>query len=180
MSFRATSGREIIGRNCRFLQGPDADPEAVRRIRQAVAAVQPIEIDLRNRRKNGEPFWNRLLISPVFDSAGRLTYFIASQVDLSFDRERLTGLETNNATLMAELTGRLHAQQEREREDGVRHAGRGVRHLEPRVRDHGADGLGDLQRRCSAAPPTSRSRTWTVCKPSCPRIVAGPKPRPSA
>ena len=108
--------REIIGRNCRFLQGPDADPEAVRRIRQAVAAVQPIEIDLRNRRKNGEPFWNRLLISPVFDSAGRLTYFIASQVDLSFDRERLTGLETNNATLMAELTGRLHAQQERERE----------------------------------------------------------------
>ncbi len=107
---------EIIGRNCRFLQGPDSDPEAVRRIRQAVAAVQPLEIDLRNRRKNGEPFWNRLLISPVFDANGRLTYFIASQVDLSFDRERLTGLESNNAALMAELTGRLHAQQERERE----------------------------------------------------------------
>ena len=107
---------EIIGRNCRFLQGPDSDPEAVRRIRRAVAAVQPLEIDLRNRRKNGEPFWNRLLISPVFDANGRLTYFIASQVDLSFDRERLTGLESNNAALMAELTGRLHAQQERERE----------------------------------------------------------------
>ncbi len=108
--------REILGRNCRFLQGPDADPETVRRIREAVAAAQPIEIDIRNRRKDGEPFWNRLLSAPVFDANGRLAYFFASQVNVSLERERVAGLETDNAALMAELTGRLQIQQERERE----------------------------------------------------------------
>ncbi len=108
--------REILGRNCRFLQGPQTDPDTVRRIREAVAAVQPIEIDILNRRKDGEPFWNRLLMAPVFDSHAKLAYFFASQVNVSLERERLAGLETNNAALMAELTDRLHAQQERERE----------------------------------------------------------------
>ncbi len=108
--------REILGRNCRFLQGPDTDQEAVRRIREAVAAVQPIEIDIRNRRRNGQLFWNRLLMAPVFDAHGKLAYFFASQVDVSLERERLAGLETSNAALMAELTDRLHLQTERERE----------------------------------------------------------------
>ena len=108
--------QEIVGRNCRFLQGPDTDPETVRRIREAVASEQSIEIDIRNRRKNGEPFWNRLLMAPVYDSDGRLAYFFASQVDVSLERERLAGLETNNAALMAEVTDRMRIQQERERE----------------------------------------------------------------
>ncbi len=107
---------EILGRNCRFLQGPETDPAVVRRIREAVDTVQPIEIDIRNYRKNGELFWNRLLLAPVFNSNGRLAYFFASQVDVSLERERLAGLETDNAALMAELTGRLMLQQERERE----------------------------------------------------------------
>ena len=107
---------EILGRNCRFLQGPDTDPAAVARIRAAVDSVQSIEIDIRNIRKTGELFWNRLLMAPVFDSTGRLAYFFASQVDVSVERERLEGLQTDNAALMAELTGRLHIQQERERE----------------------------------------------------------------
>ncbi len=107
---------EILGRNCRFLQGPETDPVTVRRIHDAVEAVQPIEIDIRNVRKNGEPFWNRLLMAPVFDSHGKLAYFFASQVDVSLERERLAGLETDNAALMAELTGRLRVHQERERE----------------------------------------------------------------
>ena len=107
---------EILGRNCRFLQSPETDPETVRRIHDAVEAVQPIEIDIRNVRKNGEPFWNRLLMAPVFDSHGKLAYFFASQVDVSLERERLAGLETDNAALMAELTGRLRVHQERERE----------------------------------------------------------------
>ena len=107
---------EILGRNCRFLQGPETDPATVARIREAVATVHPIEIDIRNRRKNGALFWNRLLLAPVFDEGGKLAYFFASQVDVSVERERLAGLETDNAALMAELTGRLHTQQERERE----------------------------------------------------------------
>ena len=101
---------EILGRNCRFLQGPDTDPEAVARIRAAVAAAEPIEIDIRNRRKDGELFWNRLLLAPVRDAAGQLAYFFASQVDVTLERERLSGLESRNAALLAELSDRLRAQ----------------------------------------------------------------------
>ncbi len=107
---------EILGRNCRFLQGPETDPATVRRIRDAVESVQPIEIDIRNHRKNGDPFWNRLLLAPVYDTEGILAYFFASQVDVTLERERLHGLEASNASLMAELTDRLRTQEEHERE----------------------------------------------------------------
>jgi PAS domain S-box-containing protein len=105
---------EIIGRNCRFLQGPETDPEAVARIRAAVQEARPIEIDIRNHRKGGESFWNRLLMAPVYGADGKLAYFFASQVDVTIERERLAGLETHNAALMAEVAGRLRAQQESE------------------------------------------------------------------
>ncbi|RZL29089.1 MAG: PAS domain-containing protein, partial [Sphingomonas sp.] len=107
---------EIVGRNCRFLQGEDTDPATRQAIHDAVQQVQPIEVDIRNYRKDGEPFWNRLLLAPVFDVDGQLVYFFASQVDVTLERERLTGLERDNAALMAELTTRLRTQQERERE----------------------------------------------------------------
>ena len=102
---------EILGRNCRFLQAPDVDPGTVRRLRGAVAAGEPIEIDIRNRRRDGELFWNRLMIAPVRDAAGRLAYFFASQVDVTLERQRLAGLENRNAALLAELSDRLRAQQ---------------------------------------------------------------------
>jgi PAS domain S-box-containing protein len=103
---------EILGRNCRFLQGPESDPEAVGRIRAAVEAAEAIEIDIQNHRKNGEPFWNRLLMAPVRDANDELAYFFASQVDVTIERERLAGLESANAALMAEVTGRMLAQRE--------------------------------------------------------------------
>ena len=105
---------EILGRNCRFLQGPETDPGSVRRIRAAVKAVEAIEIDIRNHRKDGELFWNRLLLAPVRDAAGELAYFFASQVDVTLERERMAGLETQNAALLAELSDRLRAQQSSE------------------------------------------------------------------
>lgn len=107
---------EILGRNCRFLQGPETDPATVRLIREAVDGVRPIEIDIRNHRKDGEPFWNRLLMAPVFDANGALTYFFASQVDVTLERDRLAGLQTDKAALEAELNARLRADSERERE----------------------------------------------------------------
>jgi PAS domain S-box-containing protein len=107
---------EILGRNCRFLQGPQTDPATVRRIHDSVARVESIEIDIRNHRKDGEPFWNRLLMAPVFDTEGVLAYFFASQVDVTIERQRLQGLESSNASLMAELTDRLRIQEEQERE----------------------------------------------------------------
>jgi PAS domain S-box-containing protein len=107
---------EILGRNCRFLQGDGTDPAAVSLIHEAVHALRPIEIDIRNYRKNGEAFWNRLLLAPVHDAHGTLAYFFASQVDVTLERERLAGLESHNAALTAELAGRLHAHRDREQE----------------------------------------------------------------
>lgn len=83
---------EIIGRNCRFLQGPETESEDVAKIRDAIEHRVPIEIELRNHKKNGELFWNRLLISPVFDRDGELTYFFASQFDVTLEREKLGNL----------------------------------------------------------------------------------------
>ena len=107
---------EILGRNCRFLQAPATDPATVRRIRDAVATAQPVEIEIRNRRRNGELFWNRLLIAPVLDTGGNPAYFVASQTDVSPDQAVRTGLETDNAALLGALTERLRTQQARERE----------------------------------------------------------------
>jgi PAS domain S-box-containing protein len=106
--------REIVGRNCRFLQGPATDAAAVARIQAAVEAETAIEIDICNHRKDGEPFWNRLLICPVRDAAGDLSYFVASQIDVTVERERLAGLQNDNAALMVEIAGRLRQQQENE------------------------------------------------------------------
>jgi PAS domain S-box-containing protein len=105
---------EIIGRNCRFLQGPETDRDEVRRLREAIEAREPIELELLNYRKDGETFWNRLLVSPVFDEDGQVTYFFASQFDVTAERERLTRLQRDRDDLEAEVGQRtsdlLHAE----------------------------------------------------------------------
>ncbi len=101
---------ELIGRNCRFLQGPGTDPAAVAAIRAAVAAGRPLEIDLRNYRKDGTAFWNRLGIAPVFNAAHEVIYFFASQTDVTADRERADALTSDNASLTVEVAARLDAQ----------------------------------------------------------------------
>ncbi|KAB0677815.1 PAS domain-containing protein [Aureimonas leprariae] len=77
---------EILGRNCRFLQGPATRDEDVARVRHAIGRRESVQVDLLNHRKDGSTFWNALLISPVFDG-DELTYFFASQLDVS-DRKR--------------------------------------------------------------------------------------------
>lgn len=77
---------EVIGRNCRFLQGPETDREAVARIRTAVRNGVPCVVELLNYRKDGTPFWNELSISPIRDEAGRLTHFVGVQADVTARR----------------------------------------------------------------------------------------------
>jgi PAS domain S-box-containing protein len=74
---------EVMGRNCRFLQGPDTDPNAIAQLRDAVSARRDIALDIQNYRKDGSPFWNALYMSPVFTKAGDLHYFFASQLDVT-------------------------------------------------------------------------------------------------
>jgi len=80
--FEAQTGytpEEAVGRNCRFLQGPETDPKAVEAIRAALAARTTFTIDILNYRKSGEPFMNRLRIRPLFDETGELLYFAGAQ-----------------------------------------------------------------------------------------------------
>lgn len=73
------SPEEAVGRNCRFLQGPDTDPHAVQAIREALKARTTFTIDLVNYRKDGVPFLNRLRIRPLFDEDGALLYYVGAQ-----------------------------------------------------------------------------------------------------
>lgn len=73
------SAGEAVGRNCRFLQGPETDPHAIEAIRQALRAQTRFTIDILNYRKDGTPFVNRLRIRPIFDEAGDLLYFAGAQ-----------------------------------------------------------------------------------------------------
>jgi PAS domain S-box-containing protein len=70
---------EALGRNCRFLQGPDTNPKTIEAIRAALAARTTFTIDILNYRKTGEPFMNRLRIRPLFDENGELAYYVGAQ-----------------------------------------------------------------------------------------------------
>lgn len=72
-----------IGYNCRFLQGPDTDPEQVRRIREAIQAGKSFTGELINYRHDGRRFWNRLTLSPVGGVSGQPDFYVANQVDVS-------------------------------------------------------------------------------------------------
>lgn len=77
------SREEILGQNCRFLQGPETDRDAISRVREAIRTEQSIEIDLLNYRKDGSTFWNALYLSPVHGEDGRVKFFFASQLDVT-------------------------------------------------------------------------------------------------
>ncbi len=81
------SQSEILGQNCRFLQGSETDKETITRIRAALAAGEDVHEELLNYRKDGSPFWNALFISPVMDPQGALVYRFASQLDVTRRRE---------------------------------------------------------------------------------------------
>ncbi len=74
---------EVLGRNCRFLQGEETDPEAVARLRRAVRNGEGCTVDILNYRKDGQPFWNRLAITPVRDEDGALTHYVGIQSDIT-------------------------------------------------------------------------------------------------
>lgn len=74
---------EVVGRNCRFLQGEDRDQEARTQLREAIQACQPVEVTLRNYRKDGELFFNHLALTPLFDREGKLIYYLGVQYDVT-------------------------------------------------------------------------------------------------
>jgi PAS domain S-box-containing protein len=88
-AFTAITGyppEEVLGRNCRFLQGPDTDRKAVAKVRRAIAAARPVTVEMVNYRRDGSRFWNELRIAPVFAASGGLAYFVGIQHDITARR----------------------------------------------------------------------------------------------
>jgi two-component system cell cycle sensor histidine kinase/response regulator CckA len=74
---------EALGRNCRFLQGPETDPEMLNVIREAIRSGRECSVELLNYRKDGTKFWNAISVTPVRDDDQRLTYFVGVQADVT-------------------------------------------------------------------------------------------------
>jgi len=74
---------EIVGRNCRFLQGDDRNQPEIDRLRVAIKKGEPIEVTLRNYRKDGELFYNRLDVKPLLDGRGNVVYYLGVQYDIT-------------------------------------------------------------------------------------------------
>jgi len=97
---------ELVGRNCRFLQGPDTDPDAIAEIREAIAETREAATEVLNYRKDGSTFWNALFVSPVFDDDGTLVYFFGSQLDVSRRRDAEDSLrQAQKMEALGQLTG---------------------------------------------------------------------------
>ena len=99
---------ELIGRNCRFLQGPDTNPDTVVAIRRAIERRQDFATEILNYRKDGSSFWNALFVSPVFDHDNNLLYFFGSQLDVSRRRDAEDALrQAQKMEAVGQLTGGL-------------------------------------------------------------------------
>jgi PAS domain S-box-containing protein len=97
---------EIIGANCRFLQGPDTDRSQVERVRAAIRAGSSVDVDLLNYRKDGSTFWNALYLSPVRNDEGDVIYFFASQMDVTERVEAQASIAKQKALIETEVERR--------------------------------------------------------------------------
>lgn len=112
---------EVIGRNCRFLTGPESEPERRAQLRAGILEHRPVMVEIFNYRKNGERFRNAVLVAPIFDAEGRIEYYLGSQMEvfeagaLSQNREsaraRIEALtERQRDVLVAMAAGKLNKQ----------------------------------------------------------------------
>lgn len=99
------TANEVIGRNCRFLQGPETCRVSLTEIRNAVRLEKALTIELLNYRKNGSQFWNQLHVNPIHDDQGRLRYYFASQLDVTGQR-RVKEMEAAERLMLKEVEHR--------------------------------------------------------------------------
>nr|AML78066.1 putative LOV domain-containing protein [Hakea prostrata] len=130
------STKEVIGRNCRFLQGPDTDRDEVARIRESVKSGKSYCGRLLNYKKDGTPFWNLLTITPIKDDNGKVIKFIGMQVEVSKYTEGLNENALRPNGLPKSLI-RYDARQKEVALDSITEVVHTVRH--PRAHTHDTD-----------------------------------------
>jgi len=109
--FQALTGydtEEVLGRNCRFLQGDDTDPETRRLLRERIDAERPVSADIVNYRKNGQRFWQKLDITPVRDEEGCVVNFVGFQTEITDRKIRERRLEVLNRVLSHNLKNKMN------------------------------------------------------------------------
>ncbi|MBD2048044.1 PAS domain-containing protein [Coleofasciculus sp. FACHB-64] len=85
-SITGYSAAETLGKNCRFLQGPDTTQPALEELRLALREARECRVVLRNYRQDGSLFWNEFSIAPVRDALGCLTHYVGIQADITEER----------------------------------------------------------------------------------------------
>jgi PAS domain S-box-containing protein len=105
LNFSGYTAQEVIGRNCRFLQGPGTSPLAIAELRSGLAEQKDVNVELLNYRKDGSPVWVQLHISPIRDDSGELAYYFGSQLDVT-EQRRIEGLEASEHRLLMEVDHR--------------------------------------------------------------------------
>ncbi|CAL5035121.1 unnamed protein product [Urochloa decumbens] len=139
------SPKEVIGRNCRFLQGPDTDMAEVAKIRDAVREGRSFCGRLLNYRKDGTPFWNLLTVTPIRDDSGKVIKFIGMQVEVSKYTEGLS----DKRMRPNELPVSLIRYDERQKETAMS----SITEVVQKVQDPRARSLGEEEGEPMESPP---------------------------
>ncbi|MEH3107457.1 MAG: histidine kinase famiy protein [Sphingomonas fennica] len=106
MSMTGYDWDELVGRNCRLLQGPETDQDTISELRRSIEQRRETAVEILNYKKNGAAFWNALFMSPVFDNEGKLIYYFGSQLDVTRRRDAEEGLrQAQKMEAVGQLTG---------------------------------------------------------------------------
>jgi two-component sensor histidine kinase len=97
----------VLGKNCRFLQGPATSKIAVSEIRAAIREEREASVEVLNYRKDGWAFWNQIHLSAIHDDSGRVVYHFGSQIDRT-DYRRIQSLEDSEHRLLLEVDHRAN------------------------------------------------------------------------
>ncbi|WP_430503753.1 PAS domain-containing protein [Haloparvum sp. PAK95] len=99
---------DILGRDCRFLQGEETSDEPRRRLRTAIDAEESVSVDIVNYRKNGRKFWNKVDVAPIRNADGEVTNYVGFQADITDRKIRERRLEVLNRVLSHNLRNKMN------------------------------------------------------------------------
>jgi PAS domain S-box-containing protein len=88
---------DILGRNCRFLRGPETDDKQCAVLRDSIFRREPVLVELLNYRKDGSKFRNAVMVAPIFGADGMLEYFIGSQIEVADEKAYINDARKSEA-----------------------------------------------------------------------------------
>ena len=103
---------EVIGRNCRFLSGPETEPWLSEKMRDCIHAQKPVLVEILNYRKNGTSFRNAVMVVPLFDEHGEILYYLGSQVEV----DKADGYLNGSTEGLSNSKGKVESLTSRQRE----------------------------------------------------------------